>query len=87
MVYDENTLSLVRDALLITLKIAGPILAAGVLVGLLISILQSVTSIHDQSLTFVPKILAMIALAILLLPWIARRLVEYTTELFTLFAS
>ena len=87
MLYDESTLSLVRDALLITLKIAGPILAAGVLVGLLISVLQSVTSIHDQSLTFVPKILAMIALAVLLLPWIARRLIEYTTELFTLFVA
>jgi flagellar biosynthetic protein FliQ len=85
--YDEATLTLVRDALMITLKIAGPILAAGVLVGLVISVLQSVTSIHDQSLTFVPKILAMVALAVLLLPWIARRLIEYTVELFTLFAG
>lgn len=87
MNYDEATLALVRDALFITLKIAGPILAAGVLVGLGISILQSVTSIHDQSLTFVPKILAMIVLAVLLLPWIAHRLVEYTIDLFTLFAG
>jgi flagellar biosynthesis protein FliQ len=87
MTYDEATLALVRDALLITLKIAGPILAAGVLVGLGISILQSVTSIHDQSLTFVPKVLAMIVLTVLLLPWIARRLVEYTIDLFTLFAG
>lgn len=87
MTYDEATLSLVRDALIITLKIAAPILAAGVLVGLLISILQSVTSIHDQSLTFVPKILAMVLLAVLLLPWIARGLVEYTVDLFTLFAG
>ncbi len=87
MTYDEATLALVRDALMITLKIAGPILAAGVLVGLAISVLQSVTSIHDQSLTFVPKILAMVALAVLLLPWIARRLIEYTVELFTLFAG
>ncbi len=87
MSYDEATLALVRDALLITLKIAGPILAAGVLVGLGISILQSVTSIHDQSLTFVPKVLAMIVLTVLLLPWIARRLVEYTIDLFTLFTG
>ncbi|MFM9996034.1 MAG: flagellar biosynthetic protein FliQ [Phycisphaerales bacterium] len=87
MQYDEATLSMVRDALIITLKIAGPILAAGVLVGLVISVLQSVTSIHDQSLTFVPKIIAMVVLAILLLPWIAGRLIEYTTDLFTLFAS
>lgn len=87
MNYDEATLTLVRDALIMTLKIAGPILAAGVLVGLAISILQSVTSIHDQSLTFVPKILTMIVLAVILLPWIARRLVEYTIDLFTLFAG
>lgn len=87
MQYDEATLTLVRDALVITLKIAGPILAAGVLVGLGISILQSITSIHDQSLTFVPKVLAMIVLTILLLPWIARRLVEYATDLLTLFTG
>lgn len=87
MHYDEATLTLVRDALVITLKIAGPILAAGVLVGLGISILQSITSIHDQSLTFVPKVLAMIVLTVLLLPWIARRLVEYATDLLTLFTG
>lgn len=87
MQYDEATLSMVRDALIITLKIAGPILAAGILVGLVISVLQSVTSIHDQSLTFVPKVVAMVVLAVLLLPWIASRLIEYTTDLFTLFAG
>jgi flagellar biosynthetic protein FliQ len=82
--YDETALNLVRDTLIITLKLAAPILAAGVVVGLLVSIFQSVTSIQDQTITFVPKIIVMIVVAAILLPWITARLVEYAAELFTL---
>jgi flagellar biosynthesis protein FliQ len=84
MTYDESTLELVREALFITLKIAAPILLAGLVVGLVISLLQSVTSIQDQSLSFVPKIVVMVAAAALLIPWVALRLVEYAAELFRL---
>lgn len=84
MVYDESLLESVRTALIVTLKIAGPILLAGVLVGLVISIIQSVTSIQDQSLTFVPKIVVMVLAAILLLPWIVERLLAFTREMFIL---
>jgi flagellar biosynthesis protein FliQ len=84
MHYDESTLELVRDALVITLKIATPILLAGLIVGLVISLLQSVTSIQDQTLSFVPKIVVMILAAAVLIPWIAIRLVEYAAELFRL---
>jgi len=87
MHYDESTLEMVRTALLITLKIGAPILAAGVVVGLLVSILQSVTSIQDQTLSFVPKIVVMVVAAAVLIPWIAQRLVEYTTELLSLSAA
>ena len=86
MNYDESTVELVRQALLITLKIAAPFLLAGIVVGLIISLLQSVTSIQDQMLSFVPKIVVMIVVAAVLLPWIARRLVEYSQELFRLFS-
>jgi flagellar biosynthetic protein FliQ len=82
--YDETTLNLVRDTLIITLKLAAPILAAGVIVGLLVSIFQSVTSIQDQTITFVPKIIVMLVVAAVLLPWITARLVEYAAELFKL---
>jgi flagellar biosynthesis protein FliQ len=82
--YDETALNLVRDTLIITLKLAAPILAAGVVVGLLVSIFQSVTSIQDQTITFVPKIIVMIVVAAVLLPWITARLVEYAAELFKL---
>jgi flagellar biosynthetic protein FliQ len=84
MHYDETTLELVRDALLITLKISGPILLAGLVVGLVISLLQSVTSVQDQTLSFVPKIVVMIVAAALLIPWVAGRLVEYAAALFRL---
>jgi flagellar biosynthesis protein FliQ len=78
---DETALQMVRDALLITLKIAAPILGAGVLVGLLVSLFQSVTSIQDQTITFVPKIVVMVMVAALLLPWIVARLLEFAGEL------
>jgi flagellar biosynthetic protein FliQ len=82
--YDESTITLVRETLLITLKIAAPILAAGVVVGLVVSIVQTVTSIQDQALVFVPKLVAMIIVAVLLTPWIVQRLVEYAAEMFSL---
>lgn len=83
MPYDDTTVDLVRQTLLITLKIAGPILAAGVIVGLIISLLQSVTSIQEQTLTFVPKIVVMVMVAVLLIPWIISRLVDFTATMFT----
>jgi flagellar biosynthetic protein FliQ len=82
--HDFTVLDIVRDALLITLKISMPILLAGVVVGLVISIFQSVTQIQDQALTFVPKIVVMILAAIVLIPWIVERLVQFTQEMFVL---
>ena len=83
MGYDESLIQLINDTLIITLKIMAPILAAGIIVGLFISVLQSVTSIQEQTLTFVPKIFAMVLVAIVLIPWIVTRLVEFTAEMFT----
>ena len=85
MHYDESTVLLVREMLLMSLLIVAPILAAGVVVGLVISIIQSVTSIQDQTLTFVPKIAAMTLVAAALMPWIVTRLVEFAAEMFRLF--
>ncbi|MCA3004339.1 MAG: flagellar biosynthetic protein FliQ [Planctomycetaceae bacterium] len=84
MHYDESVLEVVRMALLVTLKIAGPILLAGLVIGLVISILQAVTSIQDQALTFVPKIVVMIVASALLLPWLVARVVAFTKEMFLL---
>jgi flagellar biosynthetic protein FliQ len=80
-VLDEVTIDMVRTALVITVKIGAPILAAGIVVGFAISLLQSITSIQDQTLATVPKIIVMIIAAIAVLPWVVQRLVEYAGEL------
>lgn len=85
MMYDQTTLDLVRLTLTTVLIISAPILLAGMVVGLIISLIQSVTSIQDQTLTFVPKIAIMIIVAAMLLPWVAQRLIEFTVDRLLLF--
>ena len=58
--------------------LAAPILITAMVIGLAVSLFQSVTSIQEQTLTFVPKALAIVALLILLMPWMLRTLVEFT---------
>jgi len=70
-----------RDALIMVLTISGPVMAIGLLVGLLISLFQSMTQLHEQTLTFVPKIVAMVGVALVLVPWLTDQLLEYATEL------
>ena len=81
---DATSIEMVQNALIITLKVTAPILAAGVLVGLVVSILQAVTSIQDQTVAIVPKIVVMVVVAILLAGWILIRVSEYAADLFTL---
>lgn len=83
--YDESAVYIVRETLLVALMISAPILLAGVVVGLLVSLVQSVTSIQDQTLTFVPKIAVMVVVAAVLLPWIVFQLVEFAAMMFRLF--
>lgn len=75
-------LDLGRDALLAALLICAPILVVGVVVGVIISLLQAVTQVHDQTFSLVPKIVAMMAAAVLFAPWIWNRLMEYTQTAF-----
>ncbi len=77
----STALDLGRDALLTALIISGPILAAGIVVGMVISLLQTVTQLHDQTLNIVPKIVAMIAATIFFVPWLAHRVIAYTQVL------
>jgi flagellar biosynthetic protein FliQ len=84
MHYDDTIVELVREALIIALKIGAPVLMAGMVIGLLISILQSITSIQDQTLSTVPKIVVMVFTAAMLIPWVAHRLLEYAAELLRL---
>jgi flagellar biosynthetic protein FliQ len=73
-----------RQALWITLVVSGPLLIIGLVVGLLIGVIQAVTQIHEMTLTFIPKILAVVGLFFWLLPWMATKLLDYTINLFNL---
>lgn len=80
----SNITSILQDALLIVTKISAPILIISVLVGVFISILQAATQIHEQTLTFVPKLI-LIAITLLVAgPWMLTTLVDFTNEVFTL---
>ncbi len=85
MQLEESSLALIRDTLLVVIRVATPLLVMGMIIGLLISLVQSITSIQDQTLTFVPKILGVIVLAIVLLPWTVETLMVFTAEMFRLF--
>ena len=78
-----DPVDVVRSALLQALIIAVPILGAGLLVGLTVSLFQSITQIQEQTLTFVPKIIVMILVAVVLLGWISVRLGDFAYEMFT----
>ena len=82
MTIDQAT-ELLRHSLVLALIISAPMLLIGLVVGIVVSLLQAVTQIQEQTLTFVPKIAAMVGAAILLLPWIGQRLLEYASEMFS----
>ncbi len=72
---------LITDALTTTLIIATPILGTSLVVGLIISIIQTTTSIQEQTLTFVPKIIITFIMIIVLAGWIVTTLTTYTIDL------
>jgi flagellar biosynthetic protein FliQ len=76
-----TAIDLSYDALFMALVLAGPIMAIGVAVGLVISIVQAVTQLQEQTLTFVPKIVAMGLAAAFFVPWLTTKMVEYTQAL------
>ncbi|HVT88382.1 MAG TPA: flagellar biosynthesis protein FliQ [Tepidisphaeraceae bacterium] len=78
----DQATDLLRQTLVLAFIIAAPMLVIGMIVGIIVSLLQAVTQIQEQTLTFVPKITAMIAAAIVLMPWIAQRLLDYAAAMF-----
>ena len=73
-----------KDALFMVLLISGPLLLIDLAVGLIISVFQAVTQIHEMTLSFVPKILAVFGLLVFLLPWMIIQLCDYTIRLFNM---
>ena len=79
----ELAIHLVQKTLTTALMIAAPMLGAGLLVGFCVSLFQAVTSINEQTLSLIPKMLAVVTVLLLLLPWITRVVIEYATWLYS----
>ena len=75
-------LALVQQTIQVMLLVAAPALAAGLVVGLFVSVLQVLTSIQDSTLSLLPRIVAMIVASYLALPWMLRLLTSYTIRLY-----
>lgn len=78
----QTAVDLGREALLITTLVSAPILVAGVVVGLIIGLLQALTQIQEQTVAFVPKLIAMVLALAFTMPWILTQLIGYAESLF-----
>jgi flagellar biosynthesis protein FliQ len=79
----DTVVNLATQAMTLALEIAGPVLLLGLIIGLLVSIFQAVTSIQEQSLTFIPKIVGVAVLILVLGPWMLDQLVSYAQNLYS----
>ena len=79
----DTVINLATQAMSLALKVAGPLLLAGLVIGVLVSIFQAVTQIQEQSLTLIPKIAVIAVIVVLLGPWMLDQMVAYTTNLYS----
>jgi flagellar biosynthetic protein FliQ len=77
----DVVISLATQAMNLAFKVALPLLMAGLVVGLVVSVFQAVTQIQEQTLSFIPKIIAIAAVLVILGPWMLGQVMSYTTDL------
>ncbi|MBS3939202.1 MAG: flagellar biosynthesis protein FliQ [Peptococcaceae bacterium] len=80
---EGTVLHLAREAIILVLLLSGPMLIASLAVGLLVSIFQAATQIQEQTLTFVPKLVAMLLTMLFLGNWMMNTMLSYTIDLFS----
>jgi flagellar biosynthetic protein FliQ len=78
----DTVTSLATQAMTLALKVGGPMLLAGLVIGLVVSIFQAVTQIQEQSLSFIPKVVGIAVLVVLLGPWMLDQLISYAQSLY-----
>ena len=82
-----EVLDIFQQAILVTLKLAGPLLIVSIVIGLIIAVFQAATQIHEQTLTFVPKLLAIALMLLLLGSWMITTLSDLMQNLFGIISS
>ena len=78
----EFAIWVTKQTLFTALMVAAPMLTAGLVVGILISLFQAMTQIHEMTLTFIPKILAVVGVMLFTMPWMINIISGFTRELF-----
>jgi flagellar biosynthetic protein FliQ len=78
----DTVVNLATQAMTLAMEVAGPLLLAGLLIGLVTSIFQAVTQIQEQSLSFIPKIVGVAVIIVVLGPWMLGQLVAYAQNLY-----
>ena len=79
----DVVISLATQAMNVAFKVAMPLLLAGLVVGLIVSVFQAVTQIQEQTLAFIPKIVAIAVVLVVAGPWMLNQLLSYTTDLWS----
>lgn len=83
----DAVLEVFHDALMLALMLCGPMLIISIIVGLVISIIQAATQVHEQTITFVPKLVAIALILLVTGPWMMNRMNEFTVKLFDLISQ
>ena len=83
----EQVMEIMKEAMLVAFEIAGPLLIISIAVGLLVAIFQAATQIHEQTLTFVPKLLVIALVLLALGSWMSKVMNEFVVELFAIMAA
>ena len=79
----DVVINLAMEAMQLSLKVGLPLLLAGLVIGLVVSVFQAVTQIQEQTLAFIPKVVALVAIIVLFGPWMLGQIETYTTALWT----
>lgn len=82
MLDPSSAVDLIRETLLMAVVLAAPLLLVGMAAGLAIGLVQALTQIQDQTVSFVPKLLAMAAVLVACMPWLMTRMIEFTRSVF-----
>lgn len=83
----QNVLDVLQDAFLVLIRVGGPVLIIALVIGLVISIVQATTQIQEQTLSFVPKLFAILLTLVLLGNFMLNTLVAFTTRMFSIIAG
>jgi flagellar biosynthetic protein FliQ len=78
----DQSVDIVKGLMMLCLKVSLPFLLSAMIIGLLVSFFQAITSLQEQTLTFVPKALVVVVVVFILFPWLINTMMDYTAETF-----